>query len=400
MKKTLIALATLAATASFAQSTVSIDGLVDAGVASINYKGANNTATGIIGNGSGTTQLNFRGSEDLGGGLKANFRFESQFNAVSNRANQGAASSPVIASAGGHTLAAPSSFGSGEIRLGLSGGFGSVDAGAVNYNSLTSYTTGQPFGTGIGSGFRTMYINDVQSTSQTRAENSVRWVSPAFNGFNASVYWSGKQNKAVNSPNLPAPNVNVYANNFSTAMGAYDQQGTTELGLNYRNGPIAASFSQMKVNLTGVSSGANALGTAETVGNGASNATVNTFGANYTVGAFRAFGLYQTRKTADGTTSNKTMSASATYTMGSVVLMAQAGNLENVAGVKSTLTGIGADYNLSKRTALYLRSESINDKANAMNSAVNPATITGVASTAGLADQKFGRTAVGVRHTF
>ncbi len=373
--------------AAFAQSSVSIDGLMDVGVASINYKGTDNTATAIIGNGSGTSQINFRGTEDLGGGLKANFRFESQFNAVTNRANQGAATTPLTTETGHNTLASGASFGSGEVRLGLSGGFGSIDGGAVNYNSLTSYTTGQPFGTGIGSGFRTMYINDVQATSQTRAENSVRWVSPAFNGFTASAYWSGKQNKAVNTTStLVLGNTTVIglqSTSFSSSVGAYDQQGTTELGLNYSKGPIAASVSQMKVGLAGVG--------ADT---GATDATVTTMGANYTMGALKVFGLYQTRKTDDAVTDNTGMSLSATYAMGAVTLMAQVGNNENKAGVKSKLTGIGADYALSKRTALYFRSESIDDKANLMNAAVNPATILNTN------DTKFGRTAVGVRHTF
>jgi predicted porin len=79
---------------------------------------------------------------------------------------------------------------------------------------------------------------------------------------------------------------------------------------------------------------------------------------------------------------------------------AATGELKNVAGLKSKLVSLGADYNLSKRTAVYFRAESIDDKANAMNAAVNPAAITGVASTAGLADQKFGRTAIGIRHAF
>jgi len=91
MKKSLIALAALAATASFAQSSVQIDGLFDAGYQAINYKGTK--VNGIEGNGSATSQLNFRGSEDLGGGLKAEFRLETDFNAVSTNANTGVGSS-------------------------------------------------------------------------------------------------------------------------------------------------------------------------------------------------------------------------------------------------------------------------------------------------------------------
>ncbi len=76
MKKTLVAIAALAATGAFAQSSVTIDGVVDAGYQSVNYKG--NTVNGIAGNGSSTSQLNFRGTQDLGGGAKASFLYENE----------------------------------------------------------------------------------------------------------------------------------------------------------------------------------------------------------------------------------------------------------------------------------------------------------------------------------
>jgi hypothetical protein len=81
MKKSLIALAALSAfaTAAQAQSTVSVYGIVDAGLSSLdatNAKGQKVTTEGIKqGNASGS-RLGFRGTEDLGGGLKANFVIE------------------------------------------------------------------------------------------------------------------------------------------------------------------------------------------------------------------------------------------------------------------------------------------------------------------------------------
>jgi predicted porin len=77
--------------------------------------------------------------------------------------------------------------------------------------------------------------------------------------------------------------------------------------------------------------------------------------------------------------------------------MAQTGSLKSKAGTtngkKSTFTGLGADYNLSKMSAVYFRAESVNDEANAMNAAVTPAQIKGT-------DTKFARTAVGFRFGF
>jgi predicted porin len=112
------------------------------------------------------------------------------------------------------------------------------------------------------------------------------------------------------------------------------------------------------------------------------------------------FGLYQTNKNSTSSVNNKAMTISGTYTMGAIVLMAQTGSLENAAGVKSKLMGLGADYNLSKRTAVYFRAETIDDKANAMNAAVNPAAIVGATAAQTGDNAKFGRTAVGIRHAF
>jgi predicted porin len=212
-----------------------------------------------------------------------------------------------------------------------------------------------------------------------RSDNSIKYVSPSFSGLTASLYYAGKQTKAVDSTASATANA-VKQTSFG-GLGAYDMVGTTELGLNYANGPLAASFSTLKQDY-------------KDVGTGTTDQTVNTLGANYAFGAAKLFGLYQTNKTNTSSINNKAMSISATYTMGAVVLMAQAGSLENAAGLKSKLMGLGADYNLSKRTAVYFRAETIDDKAGAMNAGVNPGTI------ANAADAKFGRTAVGVRHAF
>ncbi len=251
MKKTLVAIAALAATGAFAQSSVTIDGVVDAGYQSVNYKG--NTVNGIAGNGSSTSQLNFRGTQDLGGGLKSSFRVETDWNMVSNYANTGT-STGVNTTVANSINGAGGTFGNGEIRVGLAGGFGSVDFGAVNYNTLGTYLTGQPFGTAIGSGFRTFYINDAQATSSVRAENAIKYVTPTFSGFNASLYKSNKQDKAVAGTASATTGLVPQPNAFSTSIGAYDQVGTQEMGVNYANGPIAASYSSLKQDFVGISS--------------------------------------------------------------------------------------------------------------------------------------------------
>jgi len=89
MKKSVFALAamTAAAGAAQAQSSVSVYGIIDAGYKSVESdtvavsssvaRVVNNKNTGITGQGSeSTSRFGFRGTEDIGGGLKANFVFE------------------------------------------------------------------------------------------------------------------------------------------------------------------------------------------------------------------------------------------------------------------------------------------------------------------------------------
>jgi predicted porin len=388
MKKTLVAIAALAATGAFAQSTVVIDGIADAGVQRVNYKG--NAETGVAGNGSSTSQLNVRVTQDLGAGLKANFRLESDFNAVSTNANTGLASGTNDTNGGKSINSSASTFGNGEVRAGLEGAFGRFDLGSVNYNSLDTFTTGQPFGTAIGSGFRTLYINDTQATSQVRAENAFKYVTPDFMGFKGTLYKSNKQNKPTTGTASTVTGLTPQPNGFSTSMGAYDQQGTTEAGLNYANGPIAASYSSLKndwADIQALNSSGAAAGTTSQV--------VNTLGANYTYGPAKFFFLNQSQKTNTASVNKNITTVSATYTMGNYVFMAQTGSAVNKADSdkKSKLTGLGVDYNLSKTTAVYFRNETVTDDAGTVQAAVTPTTIKGT-------DNKWSRTAVGVRIGF
>nr|WP_315230254.1 porin [uncultured Limnohabitans sp.] len=364
MKKTLVAIAALAAFGAQAQSSVTIDGGVDAGYQAIDYKG--NKVNGIAGNGSSTSQINFRGVSDVGGGIKADFRVETDWNMGFNRANSGAAN----VDANG-TNAAAGTFGNGEIRAGIGGNFGRVDMGVVNFNGLTTYLTGQPFSTAIGGGYGSIArVN--QDGSLVRSDNSFKYTSPTMAGLNVTVYQANKQTKGANA-----------TDNFSSTLGRSDLAGSKEFGVNYANGPIAASYSTLKQDNVGVT----ASTTAGTTVN-----TLNTLGANYTMGAAKFFLLNQTNKTDTNSVNTAYTTVSATYTMGNYVFMAQTGSLKNkLTDKKSNITGLGVDYNLSKTTALYVRSESIKDDAAVV-------AITGFTAATGNVTRT--RTAAGLRVAF
>ncbi len=129
MKKSLIALAALAtvAGAAQAQSSVTVYGILDAGYTAkesttIKYGSSHTngaaTATttktdtnGVTGVGSeSTSRLGFRGTEDLGGGLKANFVFETGINPAESTITP---------------------WNNRQAFVGLQGGFGSLNVGTV-----------------------------------------------------------------------------------------------------------------------------------------------------------------------------------------------------------------------------------------------------------------------------
>ena len=108
MKKSLIALAVLAASgAAMAQSSVTIYGIADIVIHKDKGVSAKMTSGGVSG-----SRLGFKGTEDLGGGLKANFLLEQGFSIDDGSATAGQAFSR-------------------QSYVGLSGGFGDVKLGKM-----------------------------------------------------------------------------------------------------------------------------------------------------------------------------------------------------------------------------------------------------------------------------
>ena len=111
MKKSLIALAVLAASgASFAQSSVTVYGIADLWFGSINSAGTSTTQ--LTSGGVSASRFGLKGSEDLGGGLKANFLLEQGFSVDTGAATTGQAFSR-------------------QSYVGFSGNFGEVKLGKI-----------------------------------------------------------------------------------------------------------------------------------------------------------------------------------------------------------------------------------------------------------------------------
>src|SRR5690606_22919782 len=112
MKKSLIAAAVVAALPAFAQAqtNVTMYGIVDASVNAIDL-GDNSRTAMVVGTGTmSTSRWGVRGSEDLGGGLKAVFQLEAEVG-VDDGAQD------------------PQGFWARTAQVGLQGGFGTIKLG-------------------------------------------------------------------------------------------------------------------------------------------------------------------------------------------------------------------------------------------------------------------------------
>jgi predicted porin len=181
MKKSLIALAVLAASgASFAQSSVTLYGVADVWVGSTSTTTAGVKLSQTVQNGGGYNgnRWGLRGVEDLGGGLKAKFQFESGFTIDDGNVANGA------------TMFGRQAF------AGLEGDFGSLTAGrqytsydtlrgATNHAFDTSFTvTGSVWGQGV-------------ADYAGRTNNTLRYDSPAVAGVSGSLSYGLGENKTA-----------------------------------------------------------------------------------------------------------------------------------------------------------------------------------------------------------
>jgi predicted porin len=162
MKKSLIALATLAAVSgtAFAQSTVTLFGGAD-----LNYRSVTsgtNKFAGMAQDGIYSSRFGVMGTEDLGGGLKAGFHFEGGMN-------------PDTGTPSGFNFARKST-------VGVMGGFGEVRMGRDYTPLFTVHGIADPFGTnGVGSSgnllFSTVGVSSTAIGAQTAANDAGTFVT-------------------------------------------------------------------------------------------------------------------------------------------------------------------------------------------------------------------------------
>lgn len=180
MKRSLLALAALTAFAgaASAQSSVTLFGIVDAGVARLSAGGK--SVTGMTNSGYNSSRLGFRGVEDLGGGLQAGFWLEGQlFND----------------SGTGPNSTSPLTF-QRRSTVSLMGGFGEVRLGRDYTPTFWNTTVYDPFGTnGVGQALSPGMLSAVgNGANAVRANNSISYFLPALGGITGQIMYAFGEN--------------------------------------------------------------------------------------------------------------------------------------------------------------------------------------------------------------
>lgn len=202
MKKHSLALCAIAALCSGAvqaQSSVQLMGLLDAYVGSKRMAGDPGRASVLNSGGMTTSWYGFKGTEDLGGGLKANFALTA-FLQVDSGTPGRFAGDPYF---------------SRDANVGLSGGFGSVTVGrGLAPNFLPTIIT-NPFGDSFTFSPLVLHANvglfngtgwTATTPSDTGWANEIIYSTPNFGGLSANLHYqfgevandSGKKNAGFN----------------------------------------------------------------------------------------------------------------------------------------------------------------------------------------------------------
>ncbi|WP_414144395.1 porin [Burkholderia territorii] len=329
------------AASAFAQSSVTLYGVIDAGITYVNNSGGK----GLIAAQSGVAQgsrWGVKGGEDLGGGTKAVFQLENGFNVFTGRLGQGGLE-----------------FGR-QAYVGLSdSGWGTVTLGR-QYDPIVDLV--QPATMNGNWGALFSHANDIDNSDNGfRVNNAIKYVTPNFAGLSAEI---------------------MYA--MGGVAGKLAQKSTIAGGLSYTNGPLylgAAYFyakdpalqfadgnfvaNSYAGNLGLTPGSSNGMGAFGYVGAPTSMRVIGV-GGTYAIGsALLGLNYTNTRYTdATGVSGNTAMfsnyEAWGQYSMSAATILAagytftQGSTGYNSVKPKYHQVNLLADYSLSKRTDVYL----------------------------------------------
>jgi predicted porin len=364
MKRTLAALAALGSCAAFAQSGVSIYGVMDVGYT----HGSGDVASfkGLTSGRTASSRIGFRGTEDLGGGLKAGFTLEADIGADSGAGVT--TPLPGFASTDNKTPAANGSLQFNRVAtVSLAGGWGEITAGRNYTPTFLLDFSYDPFGqNGVGFSLITgtsLFYSTGGSVNHLRASNLVTYTSPRVGGFQGVLAWAPSE----------------------TASNAPKEGGHTGAKLGYAAGPLAAdvAWGRTKVAAT-------------------DDIRTASLGASYNFGAVKPMvELSQDKLGPAGANGKKTG-----WLLGATAPMGVGELRVSVAGVKRTSdtapdmkvrqVALGYQHLLSKRTALFVTLSQVRNDGYRNSPTTGYAVGNAVASPNGRVNAQD----IGIRHVF
>ncbi len=366
MNKKMIALAVASAVsvpAAMAQSSnpVTLYGLLDVTVENVKASGGYGPVASRTRVANQTSRLGVRGTEDLGGGLRAWFQLESQVNpddACGAGGNPSTGTTPnggcSISGNGGKGLASRNS------AVGLEGDFGSLLIGRWDTPYKVSSIGVDPT-SNVTIGAYTTVMHD-SGNFDRRENNAIQYWTPNMNGFQAKFHYSANEAKTSS------------ANPYTYAAS-----------LMYASGPFSLGYAFERHS--------NQAGSTPT---GGVKETGNELSALLTVGTFKFGGMIERIKKT-GFTTKKAYMLSVQTTSGAWNPYLSYGYAKDggaTTGASGKALTLGANYWLSKRSNLYALYTGIrNNSAASYNFGMNPLGGVGADSD----PRGFG---VGVKHVF
>lgn len=316
MKKNLIALgaALLCAAGAHAQSSVQLTGLVDVFAGSMKMAGDASSKSVVDSGGLTTSWFGMKGTEDLGGGLKAHFNLTSF----------------IKVDAGTQGRFVNDTFFSRDANVSLSGGFGSVLLGRWMAPNFLPSVVGNPLGDSFTFSPLILHMNvplfngtgwGATTPSDTGWSNQLVYSTPNIGGFKANLQYQFGEQAGNNGKK------NVGANFF------------------YFGGPLTLTGFYERDQISNPGAGSY-LGTTKK--------DWMLLGA-YDFGMVKPYLSYGEKKIDDtASTKGKTYQVGASAPLGNGKLLAEWVKTEwSTPDVSRKTFTLGYDYNLSKRTDVY-----------------------------------------------
>ncbi len=333
MKKSLVALAALAATGVFAQSSVTITGGVSMGFQQSTIRKDDNTVVAQMNRVGGADQvtgnsLYYTAVEDLGGGMKVTGVIQQRF---------GAGFGSSSAAPSDNQNAAITGSGIGDMYVQLDGSFGTIRAGRSTFTSNAGYNV---FGV---RSITALGVTAGATGLTSNGDNNVWYTTPSFSGLKVSLGLGLPGTKIGHEPavgiklNYDAGPLSVQAARTNSVNGSETRTATTlNNGLTYTTNGSPTAVSLAAYPATG-------------------KISVDTVAANYDFGVARVSAAFFRREAAAPVL--PTAPKANGYSMGVAIPLGAATVKAGIMNNSKTDTlldrqAIGVDYALSKRTTL------------------------------------------------